>query len=100
ERSLPPAGWHTRKTAEAELRRILVDAEQEPESVVDSGASLPLFAVAAERWLRYIEHDRKRKRSTLRGYRQCVDTDLVPVFGEQRLDEIAGREVDRFREAL
>ena len=100
ERSLPPAGWFTKRTAEAELRRILVDAENEPQSVADTSTALPTFAVAAKRWLHFIEHDRKRKRSTLLGYRQCVDTDLVPVFGGQRLDEITGREVDRFRVAL
>jgi len=99
ERSLPPAGWFTKKTAEAELRRILVEAEQEPQSVAEQ-SSLPTFTLASKRWLRYIEDDRKRKRSTVNGYRQCVETDLVPVFGEQRLDEITGREVDRFREAL
>jgi len=99
ERSLPPAGWFTKKTAEAELRRILVEAEQEPQSVAEP-SSLPSFTVAAQRWLHYIEHDRRRKRSTVHGYRQCVDADLVPVFGEQRLDEITGRDVDRFRETL
>jgi integrase len=99
ERSLPPAGWFTKKTAEAELRRLLTAAENEPQSVAEQ-SSLPTFTVAAARWLHYIEHDQRRKRSTLHGYRQCVNTDLVPVFGEQRLDEITSREVDRFREAL
>jgi len=32
--------------------------------------------------------------------RRCVDADLVPVFGEQCLDEITSRDVDRFLEAL
>jgi integrase len=78
---------------------FFLDAEHAPESIAEQSL-LPTFAVAAERWLHYIEHDRRRKRSTVHGYRQCVDTDLVPVFGEHRLDEITSREVDRFREAL
>jgi integrase len=99
ERSLAPAGFFTKKTAEAELRRILTAAEQEPQSVAEP-SSLPPFAVAAKRWLAFIEHDRKRKRSTLIGCRQCVDADLVPVFGERRLDEITSGDVDRFRVSL
>ena len=75
ERSLPPAGFFTKKTAEAELRRILTAAEQEPQSIIEP-SSLPTFAVAAERWLRYIEHDRKRKRSTVMGYRSTLSCRL------------------------
>jgi len=81
------------------LAAAALDAEQEPESVVGPSTQ-PTFAVAAKRWLGYVEHDRKRKRSTVNGYRQTVRHDLLPVFGEQRLDEITGREVDWFRETL
>ena len=95
---VPPAGASTAKPVTS--LALIVEAEQEPQSVAEQSSLLPTFAVAAQRWLHYIEHDRRRKRSTVHGYRQCLDADLVPVFGEQRLDEITGRDVDRFREAL
>jgi hypothetical protein len=40
------------------------------------------FDDAAAEWLRYIEHDRKRKPSTLAGYRAVLRSLLLTAFGE------------------
>jgi site-specific recombinase XerC len=37
------------------------------------------FADAAAEYLRYIEHDRGRKPSTLRGYRSALQAHLLPA---------------------
>ncbi len=46
------------------------------------------FADAAAEWLRYIEHDRGRKPSTVAGYKLTVRVHLLPVFGELPLESI------------
>jgi Phage integrase, N-terminal SAM-like domain len=47
--------------------------------MVRTGAT---FADAAAEYLRYIEHDRGRKPSTVRGYRSAIAAHLLPAFGE------------------
>ena len=47
--------------------------------MVRTGAT---FADAAAEWLRYIEHDRQRKPSTVQGYRVIVRSTLLPAFGD------------------
>ena len=55
-RGRPPAGYYTRRGAEAELRRILTDLERGTLANVEkTGAT---FTDAALEWLRYVEHDR------------------------------------------
>jgi hypothetical protein len=46
------------------------------------------FGEAAAEWLRYIEHDRGRKPSTVVGYKTIVRAQLVPAFGEFPLESI------------
>jgi hypothetical protein len=58
------------------------------------------FADAAAEFLRYAEHDRALKPSTLRGYRSIVDAYLLPAFGERRLEEITTADVERWRARL
>ena len=53
--------------------------------MVRTGAT---FADAAAEFLRYVEHDRAVKPSTLVDYRSVVDAQLVPAFGERRLETI------------
>ncbi len=97
-RGRPPAGQYTRRTAEHELEAILTDARrgQLPGAVV-SGAS---FADAAAEWLRYVEHDRKRRPSTIEDYRNVVRHNLLPEFGDTALEEITVSWVDGFRARL
>src|SRR3954452_18570943 len=69
-RGRPPAGHFTKRTAEAWLRDVLDQARKGTlPGAVRTGVT---FAQAAEEWLRYIEHDRARKPSTIVGYRNLV----------------------------
>jgi hypothetical protein len=66
----PRAGFHTQKTAEAALRHILTDAERGTLAIAQkTGAT---FKDAVEEWLRYVEHDRKRRPSTVRDYKNVA----------------------------
>ena len=96
-RSRPPAGHVTRAQAEARLRDILVGADPSI-SIAGSGVT---FGVAAESWLAYIKDDRKRRPSTVPGYRRELDRNLLPEFGaDTPLDEITTEEIEAFRERL
>ena len=46
------------------------------------------FADATAEWLRYVEHDRARKPSTVAGYQAIVRSQLLPAFGELPLEEV------------
>jgi hypothetical protein len=65
ERGRPPAGYYTKRLAEDWLREVLAQARRGTlPGMVRTGAT---FADAAAEYLRYIEHDRGRKPSTVRG---------------------------------
>ncbi|MDQ2759866.1 MAG: site-specific integrase [Actinomycetota bacterium] len=86
ERGRPPAGYFTKRTAEAWLRSVLDDARRGTlPGLVRTGAT---FADAAAEWLRYVEHDRGRKPSTLEGYRAIVRSQLLPAFGDAPVESI------------
>lgn len=71
ERGRPPAGYFTKRLAEAALRSVLDQARRVTlPGMVRTGAT---FADAAAEYLRYIEQDRGRKPSTLRGYRSAIE---------------------------
>jgi integrase len=72
ERGRPAAGYFTKRLAEDWLRDVIDQARHGTlPGMVRTGAT---FADAAAEWLRYIEHDRGRKPSTLRGYRSTLST--------------------------
>jgi hypothetical protein len=54
------------------------------------------FADAAAEWLRYIERDRRRKPSTVAGYRAIVRGQLLPVFGELPLESVTTAMIERW----
>ncbi len=86
ERGRPPAGYFTKRLAEYWLRDALDQARRGTlAGQVRTGAT---FADAAAEWLRYVEHDRQRKPSTVEGYRVIVRSMLLPAFGEQRLEDV------------
>jgi integrase len=98
DRGRPPAGYFAKRTAETWLRDVLDDARRGrlPGSV-RTGVS---FADAAAEWLRFVEHDRKRKPSTLEGYRSVVRTHLLPAFGELPLESITTRMIEAWSQRL
>jgi hypothetical protein len=61
--------------------------------MVRTGAT---FADAAAEYLRYIEQDRGRKPSTLRGYRSTIDVHLLPVFGELAIESVSAEAIERW----
>ena len=80
-RGKPAAGYLTKRTAQHALDEILADARRGqllPPLRPSGGVS---FADAAAEWLRYVEHDRRRRPSTVRDYRIVVDRVFVPAFG-------------------
>src|SRR5579884_3006929 len=97
-RGRPATGYFTKRLAEDWLRDVLVQARQGtlPGSV-RTGAT---FADAAAEWLRYVEHDRRRKPSTLAGYRAIVRSQLLPAFGEMPLESITTPVIERWVASL
>jgi integrase len=47
------------------------------------------FAVAAQEWLRFCEHERACKPTTLRDYRHSLSVHLLPAFGDLALEDIS-----------
>ena len=94
----PPAGYFTRKTAEQALAAILADARRGTlAGTVETGAT---FADAAAEWLRYVEHDRKRRPSTVADYRGVVTHALDPEFGQLSLEDVSVERIDAYRARL
>lgn len=85
-RGRPAAGYVTKRLAEDWLRSVLEDARRGTlPGTVQTGVTV---ADAAAEWLRYIEHDRGRKPSTVEGYRAIVRAQLLPAFGELLLESV------------
>ena len=98
ERGRPPTGHFSRKTAEAELRRLLTDAERGTlAGAVKTGVT---FGEVAGEWLRYIEGDRQRRPSTIAGYRSALTAHLIPEFGELPVESITAETIDSYRARL
>ncbi len=61
--------------------------------MVRTGAT---FADAAAEFLRYIEHDRARKPETEKTYASIIRHQLLPVFGQKRLESITSDIVEQW----
>jgi integrase len=98
ERGRPAAGYFTKRLAEDWLRSTLEQARRGtlPGSV-RTGAT---FADAAAEFLRYTEHDRGCKPSTLRDYRSNLEAHLLPAFGDQALEAVTPAAIDAWRASL
>ena len=98
QRGRPAAGHYTKHTAEQWLADLLQQARRgELPGMVQTGAT---FADAAAEYLRWIEHDRQRKPSTLRDYRSIINAHLLPAFGAERLEDITTESIERWSERL
>ncbi|MFZ1993633.1 MAG: site-specific integrase [Solirubrobacteraceae bacterium] len=94
ERGRPAAGYYTKRLAEAWLRDVLDQARRGTlPGMIRTGAT---FADAAAEYLRYIEHDRGRKPSTVRGYRSAIDAHLLPAFGSLALEDVTTEAIERW----
>ncbi len=92
ERGRPAGGYFTKRTAEAWLRDVLDEARRGTlPGLVKTGVT---FADAAAEWLRYIEHDRDRKPSTITGYKAILRAQLLPAFGEEPIESITTASIE------
>ena len=95
ERGRPPAGYVTKRLAEAWLRDVLDQARRGSlPGMVRTGAT---FADAAAEFLRYAADERDCKPSTLRDYRSIVEAHLVPRFGAERIEDITPAMIEEWR---
>ena len=95
ERGRPPAGYVTKRLAEAWLRDVLDQARRGSlPGMVRTGAT---FADAAAEFLRYAADERDCKPSTLRDYRSIVEAHLVPRFGGERIEDITAAMIEEWR---
>lgn len=86
ERGRPAAGYFTKRTAEDWLRDLLGEARRGTlPGLVKTGVT---FSEAADEWLRYVEHDRNRKHSTIVGYQAILNAQLLPGFGDEPVESI------------
>jgi len=99
-RGKPAAGYLTRQGAQRELDAILADARRSHLTSQPRRSSTVTFAEAAREWLRYVEHDRKRRPSTINDYRWIVERRLLPDFGELALESITTQGIDNWRVEL
>jgi integrase len=97
-RGRPRVGYFTRRGAEAWLRETLDDARERAQA--GARRTDATFAEAAREWLRYVEHDRACKPSTLRSYRSTLEAHLLPAFGRLPLHEITPSHIERWRSRL
>ena len=98
QRGRPAAGHYTKRLAEDWLRDTLDQARRGTlPGLVRTGAT---FLDATAEFLRYAEHDRAIKPSTLVGYRSIIAAYLNPAFGDQRLEDITPEAIERWRASL
>jgi integrase len=97
-RGRPGEGFYTRRTAKAWLDEVLAEARRgELPGMVRTGAT---FADAVAEYMRWLEQDRARKPTTLRGYESIIRAHLLPAFGERRLEDITVDEVEAWSAQL
>jgi integrase len=93
-RGRPPDGYFTKRTAEAWLRRTLAEAAAGTlPGMVRTGATV---ADACAEYLRYIEHDRQRKPSTLRDYDSIFRNHVLPHLSTIPLEDLTPDRVGRW----
>jgi integrase len=91
-RTRPPAGYLTQRQAEQWLAETLTDARRGTlPGLVRTGATV---ADASAEYLRYVEHDRARKPTTVNGYRWIINHQILPTWGERRLEDVTTAEIE------
>src|SRR5436190_12214121 len=61
-------------------------------------AAEPTFKMATDEWLRYVEHDRRRRPSTVLDYKREIRRNLLPAFGaDTPLRSITTADIDAYR---
>ena len=106
-RGRPADGHFTKRLAEdwlhdrlEEVRRESASALAAPGPASRTASTGLTFAEAAAEYLRFAEQDRGCKPSTVRGYLNAIKVHLLPVFGEMKLENIHGSEIERWRAGM
>lgn len=97
ERSAPPAGHYTRRTAEAELHAILTDARR---GSLPGALGMATFSDAAAEYLRFVRDVRQIDANTVDDYRGVIDGYLLAEFGEASIEAITPDAIDAYKERL
>jgi integrase len=97
-RGRPPVGYFTKRLAEDRLRDVLEEARRG--AMPGSVRTGVTFADAVAEWLRYVEHDRRRKPSTVAGYAVIVRSQLLPAFGDLPLEEVTPVVIEQWLASL
>jgi integrase len=82
--------------AESRLQAILAGDD----ALVNITPSHVTFKAACDEHLRYLEHDRQRKRSTIGDARSTIKVHLLPAFDDTPVENITTKDVDTLRERL
>jgi integrase len=97
QRGRPAAGYLTKRTAQGWLDETLATARRgELAGMVRTGTT---FSQAAEEWLRYVEHERACKPSTVADYRKMVRV-LAETFGEELIEDVTPESIERWKAAF
>lgn len=94
QRGRAPAGYYTARTAQQALQTLLADARRG--TLAGMNTVNAKFADASAEWLRYVQHDRDVKPSTLSDYRHMVKR-LDRAFGDVQIERIAVEDIERWR---
>jgi integrase len=97
QRGRAPAGYYTARTAAEALQAVLTDARRG--TLAGMTTIDAKFADASAEWLRYVQHDRDVKPSTLFDYRHMV-TRLNRTYGNVPLAQISAEDIERWRAGL
>jgi len=98
ERGRPPVGYFTKRTAEDWLREVLDQARRGTlPGLVRTGVTVD---EAADEFLRYLEHDRSRKPSTITGYRWLIKARIHPAFGDWQIEDVTPAAVESWSATL
>jgi integrase len=96
-RGRPPAGYFTKRTAEVWLADTLSEARRgQLSGAFATGATV---ADAGAEWLRYVEHDRAVKPSTLSDYGHTV-AKITRDLGDVRLEDVTPVLLERWKSGL
>ena len=68
---------------------------------VEQQATGATWEDACREWLRWTEHDRKRKLSTVRDYALTIEANLIPDLGaDRKIEAIRTQHLDAYRDHL